>query len=276
MNVSELMTPTPVVVNEQTSIAECAHLLAKHRFRHLPVVDDKGRLSGIVTDFGVFRLGGLAGAHGELWVPFEDDNVDLCAVDVAEAAQVVATPDGSLEALLTRLCADPQDLAVVVDDGHRLLGVVTEHDGVRYAQGLGEVPVTVGQAASRPVIGVHASHPAQAAWALMLEQRVRHVVVLDDDERLVGVISYRDLIEDDVARGRELTCFQVIRNEETMTIAPDAPLHEAARLMAERKYGCLPVMSGHSLAPEAILTRTDLILAAVQSLQDEELFDQIE
>ncbi len=276
MDVADLMTPNPIVVGEQTSIAECAHLLSTRRFRHLPMVDTKGRLSGVVTDFGVFRRGGLAGAHGEVWVPFEDAATELRAVDIAEPAHLTAQPEEALESLLARLAKAPQDLAVVVDEHHHPMGVITEHDGVRYAQGLGPMPLPAGRAGSRPIATVRADHPAQAAWALMLERQIRHVVVLDQTGALVGILSYRDLIEDDVASGRDLTCFEVVRHEETMTIDPEAPLHEAASLMAKHRFGCLPVMAAGAVAPEALLTRTDLIQAAVQSLQDEELFDDID
>ncbi|WP_456387448.1 CBS domain-containing protein [Desulfolithobacter sp.] len=44
------MTPKPVTVRPDVCIPEARKILLEHGFRHLPVVDDKGRLQGMVTD----------------------------------------------------------------------------------------------------------------------------------------------------------------------------------------------------------------------------------
>lgn len=270
MNASDLMTPEPVVVNEQTSLAECAHLLWRHRFRHLPVVDREGRLSGVVTDFGVFQRGGLAGAEGELWVPFDETDEGLRADDVAESPAVVVQLDDPLERVLRQLADDPVDVAIVVDADHHPVGVISEHDGVRMAQDLDDLLVREEHISSTPVITVRADDPAQAAWALVLEGRVRHVVVVDGG-KLFGVISARDLIEDDVPRGRELTCREVVRQLDVIARRQGTPIDEIAQTMAEEKIGCVPLVDEQQ-RPVAVVTRTDILDLVAQTLQDEDLF----
>ncbi|WVZ23284.1 hypothetical protein V8G54_001828 [Vigna mungo] len=44
--VGDLMTPTPLVVHESTSLEEAARLLLETKYRRLPVVDDDGKLVG--------------------------------------------------------------------------------------------------------------------------------------------------------------------------------------------------------------------------------------
>jgi CBS domain-containing protein len=44
---------------------------------------------------------------------------------------------------------------------------------------------------------------------------------------------------------------------ELYTTTPDTPVSEAARLMIERKIGCLPVVDGEKLV--GIVTETDLV-----------------
>jgi CBS domain-containing protein len=58
---AEVSTPEPVVVAEETSIRDCTHLLRRHGFRHLPVVDEGGRAVGILSarDFLQFVIEGL-------------------------------------------------------------------------------------------------------------------------------------------------------------------------------------------------------------------------
>ena len=44
------MTPDPITVSPATLLPEARALLNEYRFRHLPVVDEYGKLAGIITD----------------------------------------------------------------------------------------------------------------------------------------------------------------------------------------------------------------------------------
>jgi CBS domain-containing protein len=47
--VSEVMTPDPVVVRPKDSVAAAVRLMEEGGYRHLPVVDESGRPSGILS-----------------------------------------------------------------------------------------------------------------------------------------------------------------------------------------------------------------------------------
>ncbi|MEB3862272.1 MAG: CBS domain-containing protein [Desulfurococcales archaeon] len=47
--VSEFMTRSLIVVNEKETLAEALRLMSRFKIRHLPVVDDKGSLVGIIS-----------------------------------------------------------------------------------------------------------------------------------------------------------------------------------------------------------------------------------
>ena len=96
--------------------------------------------------------------------------------------------------------------------------------------------------------------------------RVRHFPVVDDDE-VVGVVSQRDLYKASLGsvmkygEKAQRTFLDGIAVKEVMvdplTIPPDAPVQEAARLMIENKIGCLPVLDGAQLV--GIVTETDIL-----------------
>jgi CBS domain-containing protein len=98
--------------------------------------------------------------------------------------------------------------------------------------------------------------------------RIRHMPVVDDDGQLVGIVSQRDLFRGALARALgygahaqqkilgQLLVKEVMTND-PVTVAPDAPLAEAARLMLQRKIGCLVVVEGGSLV--GILTESDFV-----------------
>lgn len=50
LEVQELMTPSPSAVAMETPLLDALDLMVQERFRHLPVVDDHGKLVGIVSD----------------------------------------------------------------------------------------------------------------------------------------------------------------------------------------------------------------------------------
>ncbi|HEX5062911.1 MAG TPA: CBS domain-containing protein [Kofleriaceae bacterium] len=47
--VKDVMTPHPTVVRPYQSVAEAMHLLVQGRRRHLPIVDDKGTIQGLLS-----------------------------------------------------------------------------------------------------------------------------------------------------------------------------------------------------------------------------------
>ncbi|MGB9790643.1 MAG: HPP family protein [Thermotoga caldifontis] len=53
--VREIMTHPPLVVNENASLVHVADLMIKHNVKVLPVVDEHGRLLGIITRTNVVR-----------------------------------------------------------------------------------------------------------------------------------------------------------------------------------------------------------------------------
>jgi CBS domain-containing membrane protein len=102
---------------------------------------------------------------------------------------------------------------------------------------------------------------------LMRLDRIRHLPVLDDG-RVVGVVSQRDLFRSGLALAlgygerAQKTLLKTIRVKEVMsepaiTIAPEATVKEAARLMIEHKIGCLPVVDRQALV--GIVTETDIL-----------------
>ena len=99
--------------------------------------------------------------------------------------------------------------------------------------------------------------------------RVRHLPVLDDDgQALVGIVSQRDLFRDALANAlgygkhaqrKMLDTLSVkdVMNTDVATTSPDTSLVEAARVLTERKIGCLPVVDKGRLV--GILTEGDFV-----------------
>ena len=121
---------------------------------------------------------------------------------------------------------------------------------------------------SREVHTVKRNDELAIADELMKQKRVRHLPVLDEDGEVCAVVSQRDLFRGALlralgygSRAEELMLKQVAVKEamsaEIQTTAPDTPVADAARLMIERKIGCLPVIENGRLV--GIVTETDFV-----------------
>jgi CBS domain-containing protein len=102
---------------------------------------------------------------------------------------------------------------------------------------------------------------------LMSMSRIRHIPILDGTE-LVGVVSQRDLFYSALVKAlgvkqrEQKDLMKTIRVREVMsqpviTIWKGTSVKEAARLMAENKIGCLPVVEGTRLV--GLVTETDIL-----------------
>jgi acetoin utilization protein AcuB len=56
LTVSEIMTREPTTISQEATISTVAEIMLEKKFSGLPVVDDTGKLVGIITESDIFRL----------------------------------------------------------------------------------------------------------------------------------------------------------------------------------------------------------------------------
>jgi acetoin utilization protein AcuB len=124
------------------------------------------------------------------------------------------------------------------------------------------------------VVTVGTKTPLHEVAALMRERHIRHLPVVDESRRLVGIVTDRDLrqvvfdaaIRDrlgpDAAKLGELPV-QEVMTWGVISVGPATDLREAATIMRERRLGSLPVVEDGRVV--GILTETDM-LSALQAL----------
>ena len=113
------------------------------------------------------------------------------------------------------------------------------------------------------------------AMDLLKEHEIRHLPVLRDGEKLVGIVSERDIKQASPSPATALEIREIyylldkvkvkqIMTRRPYTVSSAAPIEEAALIIREKKIGCLPVVDNGRLV--GILTETDIVDAFIEAM----------
>ena len=105
---------------------------------------------------------------------------------------------------------------------------------------------------------------------LMDLRQIRHVLIEDNDRRLVGIVSYRSILRL-MAQGRTRAEAESLPVSEVMerhpvTVTPETTTLEAIRMMRSRKVSALPVVKGGQLV--GLVTEIDFMPMAYHLLEE--------
>jgi acetoin utilization protein AcuB len=120
---------------------------------------------------------------------------------------------------------------------------------------------------TRPVITVRPEMPIQDALNLMRTEHISRAPVVDGRGRLVGIVSESDLLHASPSEATSLSIWEVhyllskitverVMARQVVTVSEKTPIEEAARIMADNKFGGLPVVRDGEVV--GIVTETDL------------------
>ncbi|MFP4137063.1 MAG: EAL domain-containing protein [Halomonas sp.] len=179
--IGAVMSQPVATLRQGTPLGEAAMRFASEQRRHFLVVDDRGLPRGIITQTDVALNQGL------------EPYLRLREVRGAMRARPLVLAQGlSLGQAVRQMKRGGCD-AAVVDCGGRELGILTERDMVRFvARHPGDTPI--GDLASRPLLTVRQSDALIHARDLLIDHRVRHLGVLDEQGEVVGLLGFRDML----------------------------------------------------------------------------------
>ena len=125
----------------------------------------------------------------------------------------------------------------------------------------------VGRRMSHPVITISPDVPMIEALDMMHKEHIRRIPVVDKHGNLAGIITERQLLKASPSDATTLSVFEMrgmmekvkiesLMAREVITVSEDTPIEEAARIMADKKIGGLPVVKDGKVV--GIITETDL------------------
>jgi len=128
---------------------------------------------------------------------------------------------------------------------------------------------------TRPPITAPPEMPIQEALKLMRERGIRRLPVVDKKGKLIGIVSDRDLLHASPSDATSLSVWELnyllskvtlkdVMTKNVITVTPETPVQEAARIMADKKIGGLPVMQAGKVV--GVITETDLFRVLLELL----------
>jgi signal-transduction protein with cAMP-binding, CBS, and nucleotidyltransferase domain len=139
---------------------------------------------------------------------------------------------------------------VAVDADGRALGILTERDLIRLlsTRGCEGLKATLGQAMTRPVAAVDGDAFVYVALGKMIRLGFRHLVVVDQDQRPIGMVTGRALLK--------------VRADDALVIGDEVHEARGPEDMKEA-IGQLPTLAGHLLAEGVSARNIGAVIALV-------------
>lgn len=124
----------------------------------------------------------------------------------------------------------------------------------------------VGDVMTREVVTLAEDDDLGRVEAFLSLGRIRHLPVTRDG-RLVGLVTHRDLLRAAIGGVEHLVRADDVMTRDIRTVDADMQLTDAARLMLDNKFGCLPVVDENERLV-GLVTEADLVRFALLMIED--------
>ncbi|MCL2271171.1 MAG: CBS and ACT domain-containing protein [Treponema sp.] len=120
---------------------------------------------------------------------------------------------------------------------------------------------------TRNPVCIHTEFSLTDARSLMDREQIGHLPVLNKNNDMVGIITREELSKAGPSTATSLDMYEIsyllskltvekVMVKNVITVQENVVIEEAARIMADRSIGCLPIMNGSLLV--GIVTDTDI------------------
>jgi len=224
MIVKDVMSTDVISVSKGTSIFKTLEIMVNNNIRRVLVEKD-----GIITIRDIVYN----------WRKIDGKVEDIMSKDL-----IFITPTSEVKEAC-RIMTSEGIGSLVVGDGVRIVGIVTERDLIRNCKVSGDTKV--GDVMNvEPLVATKNAKLSEIA-DFMKSYWQRHAVIVDE-KRPIGIISAKDIGRALLARRNlEDTTAEGFMTVNIYKVTPDSSLETARMLMAEKNIGFLPVVDARSL-----------------------------
>lgn len=213
---AEIMTPDPVMIGSAETLATAVDRMRSRGLKRLPVIDEFGRLAGMLTRLDVLQILDQAGPAWTGGGPRTLRNGQSIA-ELMNRAVPVVSPGARLDEIVDALVRSQQLRVIVADSRRHPLGIITDGDLLSRCApddqpGLiarlrrlvsGSPPesslrwstdTTALDLMTRPIFTVALAADLTEALHLMMRHQVKRLPVVDEEGALVGILGRANLL----------------------------------------------------------------------------------
>ncbi|WP_292950741.1 MULTISPECIES: EAL domain-containing protein [unclassified Neptuniibacter] len=192
----------------------------------------------------------------------EIDSVPLKTILSHEV--ITFAPTALLSIVLLGMQSRSISSVVVIDEANKPVGIFTEQDAIKLMVERKKVSsLLLSDVMSQPVLTVSPNLGYGAAYQLMSEHRVRHLVVVDDDGTLIGLVSEGDFLHHmGMEYLVELKKVEGSMTQHVHTRDCSVSFQEVLSLMNTQRISCVVLTKDKK--PVGILTERDMVKLASQ------------
>ncbi len=180
--ISRVMSSPVKTLYYQTTIGEATLRFREEGVRHFLVVDDQGSHKGIVTQSDIVLNQGI-----EYFISLRE------VKSVLKKRHLFIPGETPLNEAVKVMRSTRVD-ALIVEAENGSYGILTERDVLRLI-GTSRALLAVGQLANFPLVSVPYNSSLFHARKLFTENRVRHLGVTSEDGKLIGLVTFSDILE---------------------------------------------------------------------------------
>jgi CBS domain-containing protein len=135
--VGEAMNPDVISVRRDTGLDEAARLLTENRISGLPVVDDSGRVVGVISEADMICMARESGHSFRdvlkhlLGEPLHEHRAGNKVEDIMSSPAITTTPEADIKEAARVMTEKRIKRLPVVDGEGRLVGIISRADIVR-------------------------------------------------------------------------------------------------------------------------------------------------
>ncbi|MEG4324300.1 CBS domain-containing protein [Microcoleus sp. herbarium5] len=189
--ISEVMTENPIAISldQAGNIFKVLSILRSNRIRHLPLLDEGGKLLGAITCESI----------REILKPA--DLLKMWRAEEIMTTQVIVTSSSTSVLEVAKQMTTQRKSCIVIctesdNKNQKPVGIITERDIVKFqASGLDFAGTPVTTAMSFPLIPLQVKATLWQAHQLMQQHRIRRLVVVDEEGYLAGIVTEISLLQ---------------------------------------------------------------------------------
>ena len=186
IEIGAVMTRNPhtLVLSAAQTVISALSVLEQFKIRHLPVIDDRAQLVGTIS----------SDAIRQILQPI--DLLKFRSVREGMTVDVVRANATATVLEITQLMVAHQVSSVIIVDGNRPVGIVTEQDIVQFqVLALDFERLNVRTVMSTPLFCLHPDDSLWMAQQMMETKLIRRLVITDTQGELCGIVTQSNLLK---------------------------------------------------------------------------------